>query len=241
MNTVIGVSNLLTSASITASAETTGSEAIYVYETDITDQWKPGAAPATLVIDNGVATAASYLGVTHEGVSSVTLEGSADDITYDPITVVSNPARVSMTQFTEVSYRYYRLTFAGVSTMALLHVGLGVEVKIEGYLVTPFIPFSLAGEHEMIGATTRAALPLGRSTKLVDYPWTMNFQMIQPDWAMGAWLTLYNLMVESAFYVLWDSVNYPADALFAQLSQFAKPEYSSTVDMSLTLQGSGYR
>lgn len=241
MNTHLGVSNLLTTGTVTASAETVGFEAVYAYETDLTDQWKPGAAPATLIVDNTIATPISYIGLTHIGVSSVTLEGSTDGITYVPITVISSPAKVSMTMFTEVSYRYYKLTFAGLSTMAILHVGIGAYLKIEGYLTAPFTPFALSGEYDITGAVTRGALPLGRSVRLTEYPWSMNFQMIQPEWAMGTWAAIRETLITTPFYLLWDSINYPADALFANLSGPPKSPYGTTVDMTLDMTGRGYR
>lgn len=242
MNTYIGVENLLTTGTVTASAETVGYEAVYAYETDLTDQWKPGAAPATLTVDMGVATALDYLGLTHVGVSSITLEGSADDITYDPVTVVSSPDRVSMTLLSAaVNYRYYKLTFAGLSTMAIMHVGIGSADKVEGYLTAPFTPFAFSGEAEIRGAVTRRALPLGRSVVLTEYPWAMNFQLIQPSWAFGDWVALYASILVTPFYIAWDTVNYSSDVLFGWLTKDAKPVYDTTVTMSLNLQGRGYR
>lgn len=241
MNVLVGANNLLSSGAVVASHETTGYEKENAYDEFLTDQWVPGNALATLIVDNGSAANASYLGLVHSGVTSVAIEGSADGISYDPISTLVVSETVSIDQFTLSSYRYHKLTFAGSAEQSIAQVNIGESVAVDGFLVMPFTPFKYAAESVMTGSLTAGGLPSGRSVIFSEYSWNMNIKSIEQSWLDSNWSILYSDIVSHKFFILWDSVSAPSDVLYAWLTKDATPKYNGTTRLDLRLIGGGYR
>jgi len=240
--TTLGVNNLLTSATVTASTDT--ANAANMWEGFLGDFWTAGTGAQTLVIDHGSAKAIDYWGIAGHNLgsdgASAAIAWSDDNISYTTIETL-NPTTdaVIFSTFTSVSHRYTKVTVTGVTSAKIARLHVGTTDDLSGVLAAPFTQPELAAEYQFTTPISQGGLPLGRSVKHTSYEFDMVFNTVATSWVEANWLALYAQIAVSPFFLLWDATNHSTDTAFAWLQRNAKPNYSDPLYHTYTLRCRG--
>ena len=237
MGTLIGSQNLLSTATLTASADTANVDNLW--DAFLTDFWQPGSGAQTVVIDNGSATSVDYWGVSGNlgtDSASIAIAWSDDDISYTTIETL-NPTTddVIFSTFTSVSHRYTKITVTGTDPK-LAFISVGATHSLEGTLGPPFTPPEHAGEKVINVNLTETGAPISSIIKHTKRSVVMAMKDVTVSWLDANWETIYSEIDSSLFFLMWDSVNRPTKVAICWLTKDTKPSYQDPTFMQYTLR-----
>lgn len=241
-----GFDNRAIGATLTASSAASGFEAVNATTWDTYSAWQPTSTSAqSYTIDLGSAASLDSFGIAGHNLFScgatVELQHSPDGATWttvvSAITVASDEPLFR--RFAAVSKRYWKLNFTSTSIFTIANIFVGVsfampKAQAYGGSIAPYNKMNKA-----MSSRTRTGVLLGRSLKYLGGKLSFQFNNVDSSWVRSNWEAFYDNLMTQAFYVAYDTTNYPSEVAYAWVSDDINPptwKTSLLVDFTLEFE-----
>lgn len=247
----IGWHNLFieSGATVNASSEVSGFEALNAVDWKQYDWWKPSTTGAHWVkVTLSSAQTADYMAVfghnLHQVGGAVKAQYSTDGSTWTDASseVIPGTARTLYFDFDPVSAKYWRcLVTTSTGQSLIAGVMIGESLKFERDLTTGFAPAHLSPMTESKTPMSEGGVNLGASIIREGIKGSISLSNLTGTWVREEWVPLItHLNLGRPAVFCWDTVRYNDEAvLIWKDRQIASPSYSSPNYMNASLSFEG--
>lgn len=152
--------NILEDGTLTASTEATNGEGANAIDGNTYDYWIPTALPATLEVDIGSSTSASYAAIAAHtlGTNGNTLDvqywNGAAWVSALSSTITPTDDKTIIVAFTQVSGTKWRISISGGTAPNVGVVSIGDAIQFESGILPAYTPLYMAEEIELLSSQT---------------------------------------------------------------------------------------
>lgn len=250
MSSVMGLTNLVKTATLTASSEVTGFLKENAATWKLSSWWSFTTTGATLIVDLGSAQSVDCMGLAGlncaEVSCSIKLQSSTTGAwageEVDRIAAYTPSADVTQFKtFTSASARYWRFVFASNTAQVFIaNVFLGAMLELQHGMIPNFSPANLNREREIFNNNSQGGNFLGSAVMYNAAKITIEQEYVTRTWIDANWLTVADHIELYPFYFAWDTVNYPNEVAYCKAKKINYPEYMDPFNMRFSLECGAY-